>query len=232
MSAPIFCISMQRSGTTSVGDWLQAHGLPRAGWPVSNRNQWTRQWMNGDFEGIFASEDFRKTTVFEDDPWWCPEFYRYLAHRFPEARFVLLERDPASWFQSLCAHSAGRNPGYTDLHCKIYRREDDLARLRAQGADVTAWNLLDVTAHSAHYQAIYSRHGEEVRAFFAQAPERLFHGQLDDPGVFDRLRSFLGLPADPTLHIPHANASSPGMIDALRQYRAASAACPAGPATP
>lgn len=230
MTDPVFCVSMQRSGTTSVGDWLQAHGLSRAGWPVSNRNQWTRRWFNGDFEGIFASPDFQQTAIFEDDPWWCPEFYRFLAHRFPQARFILLERDAESWFSSLCAHSGGRSPGYTDLHCKIYRREDALEQLRAAGADVSAWNLLDITAHGRHYQTIYRRHVAEVREFFQTMPQRLFHGQLDDPAVFPAICGFLGLEPNPSLTIPHTNASSPGMVDALDHYLSARAPSPTTPA--
>ncbi|NND62241.1 MAG: hypothetical protein HKN48_03500, partial [Flavobacteriaceae bacterium] len=97
----IFCLSMQRTGTTSVGTFFKEHGYAVADWPVSRDNLWSWKWENGNFEGIFNSKDFKRNGVFEDDPWWLPEFYKVLYHRFPKAKFVLLERDPDAWFKSM-----------------------------------------------------------------------------------------------------------------------------------
>lgn len=214
----IFCISMQRSGTTSVGDWLEAHGLRRAGYPMSREHRWTHLWAEGDFESIFLSSPFQAAEILEDDPWWCPDFYRVLAYRFHHAKFILLERDPEAWFRSLCAHSAGRNPGPTDGHCRIYRREADLERLAQQGHDVSKFNLLDITQHAAHYQAAYQRHTRGVLQFFSNKPRRLLHGRLDDPTIFARMCEFVGVPLNPVLPIPRANAATPAMEQKLRTY--------------
>lgn len=198
ISGKIFCLSMQRSGTTSVGDFLAQWGLHRVGYPASRDGSWTRRWHLGDFESIFADPAFIEGEVFEDDPWWLPDFYRQLFHRFPGSRFILLSRDPDDWFASMIRHSGGHNPGHTDIHARIYRREDELDWLsrHVEGFDPRKTNLLSIFDKPDHYKAVYRRHTREVEAFFAaQAPQALFRGDLTDPAVWTVLRDWLGLPA-------------------------------------
>lgn len=217
----VFCLSMQRSGTTSVGDWLEAHGLSRAGSPTSVRLGWTRLWLAGRFDELFACPEFRAAEILEDDPWWCPGFYRELAVRFPDAKFVLLTRDPDEWFDSLCHHSGGRNPGWSDVHARIYGREEELARLLRErpGTDPAAWGLLSITGHADLYKGVYQRHTADVRACFAAAPERLFVGHLDDPRSFADLCDFAGVPLNPRLAIPRSNARTAEMRIRLADHR-------------
>jgi hypothetical protein len=216
----VFCLSMQRSGTTSVGDWLEAHGFRRAGWPLSFRMGWTRAWMNDDYEAIFSCPEFLQRDAFEDDPWWCPGFHRVLAARFPEAKFVLLTRDPGLWFQSLCHHSGGLNPGQTDIHARIFGRTSELEAMIASRPDLdpTAFNLLSITEHADHYQAVYRRHVADVRSSFATMPQQLFTGELDSPSTFDELCRFLGVARNPAVPIPHANRRTPEMARRLRDH--------------
>src|SRR5690554_7497619 len=101
----IFCLSMQRTGTTSVGKFFKEYGFKVAGWNVSNRNKWSYSWELGDFETIFNSKDFKDNQVFEDDPWWLPEFYKVLYHRFPDSKFILFTRNEDAWFNSMMNHS-------------------------------------------------------------------------------------------------------------------------------
>ena len=86
----VFCISIQRSGTTSVGDFFVHFGYPTAGHGDSRNNSWSKHWYDGDLESIFSSNDFLSYQVFQDDPWWLPEFYKVLYYRFPNAKFVLM----------------------------------------------------------------------------------------------------------------------------------------------
>ena len=186
---------------------------------MSMANQWSQHWAARDYDSIFDSADFAQSEVFEDAPWWSPRFYRELAVRFPQAVFILLERDTDSWFESLCVHSCGRNPGPTDVHCRLYGREAELGELREAGADVAAYGLLDITEHREHYQQKYLQHSRDIREFFAAAPHRLFHGQLTDPSVFDRLLEYLEIPIDPSIAPPHANTSTDARRQALAEYR-------------
>lgn len=40
----VFCISMQRTGTTSVERFLEDFGFQCAGWPEDERNGWSGAW--------------------------------------------------------------------------------------------------------------------------------------------------------------------------------------------
>jgi hypothetical protein len=64
----VFCISMQRTGTTSVGKFFRDFGFRWAGWPADEKNDWSMSCYEGDCEVIFRSEDFIKADAFEDSP--------------------------------------------------------------------------------------------------------------------------------------------------------------------
>lgn len=217
----VFCLSMQRSGTTSVGDWLEAHGFKRAGWPLSSRLGWSRAWMNGDYEAIFTSREFLECRAFEDDPWWCPGFFRVIAGRFPDAKFILLTRDPEDWFESLCHHSGGMNPGWSDIHARIYGREKELQALVARDPrlDPAAWNLLSITEHGERYREVYRRHTRDVLSFFADRPGRLYAGRLDAAGTFDEICGFVGVRRNPAVPIPRSNRRTQDMARRLDDHR-------------
>lgn len=207
----VFCLSMQRSGTTSVGDWLESHGLIRSGSPTSSRLGWSRSWMNGKMKNIFEDEIFKNSEVLEDDPFWFPAIYIELAQRFPEARFILLEREPNAWFDSMCRHSAGQNPGLSDIHALVYNREEDLSSLIEEkhlSADLP--NLLSITNMREHYIQIYKQHIKNVQDYFLDMPGRLFYGKLTDESSFIDMLSFLNLERDPSVAIPLSNKLSLG----------------------
>jgi len=220
---PLFCLSMQRSGTTTVGDWLESHGLERAGYPTSSRLGWTMLWMQGDYEAIFRSSEFLSAEIFEDDPWWCPDFYRFLAERFPTARFILLTRDANDWFDSLCHHSGGLNPGPTKVHARIYKREHHVQALIDKDplCDPMRPGLLSVLGHESHYKSVYLKHNQSIREYFSATPGRLFDGCLDNPQTLIDLCQFAGIKHNPAIPIPRSNARTPDMAQRLVKIREA-----------
>lgn len=211
----VFCLSMQRTGTSSVGRFFRDFGFRWAGWPTSLRNQWSLAWYNGDYEAIFSSTDFRRTNAYEDSPWFCPGFYKILYHRFPEAKFVLFTRDPDDWFQSMMNHSRGNVLGRTDIHSKIYRRESEfLEMLNAGRIDETEEDdphgkrEMKLWGHEAHYKSVYTLHNHEVVDYFGQhAPDALHVGTLEDADKWQKLGDFLRVPV-PSHYESHENASA------------------------
>ena len=193
----IFCISLHRTGTTSTGKFFRDHGYRVADWEVSNRNKWTDSYFSGDLESIFSSSDFLIYKMFEDEPWWIPDFYKILFQRVPNARFILMERNPDRWFDSMKSHSNERVLGNTYNHCKVYRRERDLSgKLRdASRYSLEIDNLLPLNeSHREHYKELYRLYNQEKLEFFAHfGSERLFHGQLEDPLKWKKLGNFFGI---------------------------------------
>lgn len=213
-SEKVFCISMQRTGTTSVGRFFRDFGYKWAGWPADEKNDWSASWCQGDYEKIFTSADFRSATAYEDSPWWFPDFYRILFHRFPGSRFILFIRDPDAWFRSMVKHSGNNIIGRAEIHCKAYRRELEYLELLHGGVideqvENRMWTekTMKLEGFADHYKAVYRRHNLEVQEFFRKhAPEALHVGQLEDPLKWVKLGKFLGV-AVPSGYEYHENIS-------------------------
>lgn len=210
----VFCISMQRTGTTSVGKFFRDFGFKWAGWPADEKNDWSGSWFDGDYEAIFSSSDFRKSNAFEDSPWFLPGFYKILSNRFPKAKFILFTRDPDAWFESMVKHSGGDVVGISRIHCKIYRRELEYFELLHSGTiDETTENqihskkIMKLLGHAEHYKNVYRLHNIEVQDFFRRrSPVSLHVGALEDPKKWQKLGKFLGVKV-PEGYESHENAS-------------------------
>lgn len=208
----IFCISTQRTGTTSVGQFFKNHDFNVADWFVSNKNNWSYYWNIGDFESIFNSKDFKNNQVFEDDPWWLPEFYKVLYHRFPKAKFILFTRDSEAWFQSMVKHSEGMILGNTMKHCKVYRREQDFLNLfnekeRLVYDEKKIDNLLSLEGEKDHYINLYNQRNTEIIDFFKKhSPKSLFVSRLEEDDKWVKLGEFMGMNISKDYNV-HANRS-------------------------
>ena len=196
----IFCISFQRTGTTSVGQFFADHNFRVATSYTSRTNEWTLKWFKGDYESIFNSLTFRSHQVFEDDPWWCLDFYKVLFHKFPNSKFILLERDADKWFDSMVTHSGGKTLGNTLIHSHLYRREneyyetcDNIGFYKNQ----TDNSLTISEKNRTHYTEIYKLRNQEVKDFFKHfASERLFYGSLEDVQKWTKIGAYCGFNVD------------------------------------
>jgi len=190
----VFVISIQRTGTTSTGHFLRQVGYPTAGWKESHRNDWGGRFFNGDYEKIFKSLDFRINRAFEDGPWFNPYIYRLVFHRFPGSRFILFERDPEKWFQSMLSHSNKRTLGITHRHCEMYRRESEYYEKLDNGDEVPFENGLQLSGCKDHYIEMYNLYNRKAKDFFNEnGKERLFVGKLEDDEKWEKLAEFLGV---------------------------------------
>lgn len=197
----VFCISVQRTGTTSVGKFFRDFGYRWAGWPADEKEGRSLAWYAGDYEAIFSSPVFQEANAFEDSPWWLPDFYKVLFHRFPGSKFVLFMRDPDAWFDSMVSHSSGYVIGDNRSHCKVYRREIEFYELLDAGRisdkeypDIERDAMMTLAGHAGHYKALYRLHEREVVDFFGRySPGSLFCAQLEDGDKWQRLGAFLGV---------------------------------------
>lgn len=212
-SRKIFCISMQRTGTTSVGGFFKHFNYNTLGWTPCVKNNWHKYWYNGNYEAIFSSRDFRTGQVFEDSPWWHPEFYKVLFHRFPQSKFILFTRDPDKWFASMLSHSSGKVLGNPKRHCKIYRREwDYYAQLQKNSDPVKSSNDsledMGLAGKEQHYKELFLLHNKEVVEFFNKfSPDSLFTCKLEDPKKWLKLGQFFGIDVPEDFEV-HMNKSS------------------------
>lgn len=204
----IFCLSYQRTGTTSTGQFLNDHGYRCAGWGVSAKQNWTNKCYEGDFESIFRSRAFNKYNAFEDAPWFYPDFFKVLYHRFPGAKFILLTRDADKWFDSMLLHSGGDILGHNQIHTKVYRRELEYFERLAKGEfkdqseppmakEKNKYPMELKEEHREWYKGLYALHLAEVENFFKRHNSAALHvGRLEDTDKWQKLAQFLGVKAN------------------------------------
>ena len=108
----IFCIGWLKTGTTSFGKAMQNLGFKHCGW---DKYVWRELYKKGKLEKLIQyAQEFES---FDDLPWNKIEILKTLDDAFPGSGFVLLEREPESWFKSFERHK--RNQGYSGEISKL-----------------------------------------------------------------------------------------------------------------
>jgi hypothetical protein len=94
----IFCIGMNKTGTTSLEKFMELHGYA-CGDQVSGELLLT-DFASGNFQSII---DFCQTAdFFQDLPFSAPNCYKVLRVNYPDAKYILTVRDSAeTWYNSL-----------------------------------------------------------------------------------------------------------------------------------
>lgn len=209
----IFCISFQRTGTTSVGQFFKDNNYRVAGYDKNRSTLWSKFRFLGDYESIFSSPEFTRFQVFEDNPWFEGDFYKVLFHRYPKAKFILFTRDSDKWFDSMINHSKGKTLGNTFRHACNYRREIEYYQKFPNYPHyenlLKIDNLLELNEnHRKHYISIYKRRNQEVVDFFnAVAPNSLFTCELEDTYKWQKLANFFNIEIEDSYSV-HANKSN------------------------
>ncbi|MFM2588588.1 sulfotransferase [Vibrio sp. TBV020] len=180
----IFCISLQRSGTKSVGNFLRDNGIKVC------------TYKNAVDDGIIEmAHDYRLNELldyietseydaFEDSPWWHNDIYKFLFHNLPDSKFILLERDAKKWFDSMIKHSDGNHPGLAIRHAEVYRR---LGHLEWKSQFIDNFNYVDtreafkITESRDYYLQFHCTYHDEINAYFKllNADNRLYFDKLE-----------------------------------------------------
>lgn len=198
----IFCIAFHKSGTSSMHAWFERAGLKSLHYPKHvdglNYARLIRPVIDDNHEilrvlsPIIASHD-----AHSDAPW--PGLYRELALVYPQARFILIRRDPESWWESLALDwqidwVARR---LTAFEWVQYRRTLELAP-----------SALITRRHKDQFIKSYRRHMADVAQ--ALPADRLLSFALDDQAKSEKLARFFRLQAEvPFPHQAPTSASRP-----------------------
>ena len=184
----IFCLSFQKTGTSSVGAALSKLGYPVAGYAISKDRNWIGKYLERGLEGIASDPVFQSFQCFQDTPWWAPGIAEACAIKFPDALFVLMERDPEDWLRSIISHNNGRSLESRAFHYKAYK-------LERAGVDFSEMPTRPLLEFGEHYKSVYSDRHIQIRRFFAGSrSDRLFYARLEDPDKWRHLCDFLGEP--------------------------------------
>lgn len=101
----VFCVGWLRTGTTSFAAAMEQLGFLHFSY---DPDVWS-WYQDGDVERVL--ELATRWESFDDLPWNKTGFIRTLDERFPGSRFVLSDRDPEPWLDSMRRfHARGGQP--------------------------------------------------------------------------------------------------------------------------
>jgi len=193
----IFCLSLQRSGTKSVGGFLRDNGFSVCTYRNSLEHRLQLMWHEKKIEELLRFVKKSEYNAYEDSPWWHGDLYKYIYNNISESKFILLERDPNKWFDSMIKHSGGKNPGNSFYHSETYGRLETLdwiTSLRGNYNYKRDNNILDITQSREHYLKFHWDYHAEIKSYFnlLGAEERLFYSRLETTSWTD-LADFVSL---------------------------------------
>jgi hypothetical protein len=96
----IFEIGLKKTGTTSLKTAFQVLNIPSVGWNEKKYNLWKRNGISEGFLNVI-----NRKQAFSDGPWHDCD-YRILDQKFPNSKFIILERNNDDWIRSKEKHES------------------------------------------------------------------------------------------------------------------------------
>ena len=194
-SPKIFCIGLNKTGTTTVERVLKDFGYA-LGDQVEGELL-MEAWYQRDFKRIIK---FCKTAeAFQDIPFSLPYTFQHLDVAFKDAKFILSRRNSAEeWYNSL-----------TRFHSKLWADGERIptiedlknAEYRAPNYTYTANRYIyDTPENDPYNKAIllefYKQHNQAVKAYFRSRPEKLLIINVSVSSDYVKLCQFLDQPVN------------------------------------
>ena len=118
----------------------------------------------------------------QDMPW--PVLFKEMDRMYPSAKFILMEREPDKWLDSIIKWKKDR---HSDL-------------------DELVYGFGKIPGNEEVYLNRYLEHNKEVKDYFKNRPSKLLILNLEANEGWDEICSFLGKRV-PKTAFPHANKS-------------------------
>jgi len=179
LTPKLFCLGLNKTGTTSFGTACKWLGMRRLGWRPLLSKRLITAYFNGGVDFLLdTAEDY---DAFEDIPW--PLAYKELHEKFPNAKFVLTVRKSKEvWYNSIKRHVSNDYDGHKQIY-GYYRP----------------------TENPTAYMDVYTKHNESVQDYFEDKPNKLLVMCFEDGDGWGKLLPFLGLKGEPIAKWPHKN---------------------------
>ena len=143
----VFCIGYNKTGTTTIGIALSQLGYVNSSF---NKKVWRKYYKQGKIEKIISYT--AKFDSFDDLPWLKEDMIPILDQRFPNSKFIYLERDEESWVRSYDRWTFNTFGFHPDIEqgLKNYRdhKEFVLSYFKDRSNDLLILNVKDEKAFS------------------------------------------------------------------------------------
>ena len=221
----VFCIGLNKTGTTSIESVLKDFGYKMGNQPEAELLM--SDWAVRDFRRIV--EYCRTADAFQDVPFSLHYTYSILDYEFPNSKFILTVRNnPDEWFDSLVRFYSkilGTRgiPTVNDLRNSPYRGLGWIwqQQMHIFGADEST--LLDEKL----YKSYYTNHNNQVLEYFKYRPKDLLVLNLAETTAMQSLCEFLGIKYNGEI-MPRLNQStSPNISQETKSFPEITATIPA-----
>ena len=172
----VFCIGFMKTGTTTLN-----RALSILGYRVSHNSwKWLKMICKNDWKGI--QEKMDAWDAVEDNP--IPLIYKELDALYPGSKFILTEREPEKWYNSVSYHVGDLS---SPMHEWLFGRGKGLPR-----------------NDKKHALNVFVKHRENVIEYFKDRPDDLLIIDITKIENWDTICTFLGEEI-PEAVFPHAN---------------------------
>lgn len=185
----VFCIGLNKTGTTSIEKALQDLGY-KLGNQVAGE-MLLKEYAVRNFKPIL---NFCHTAdAFQDAPFSYPFTFLFLDEHFPNAKFILTVRDNADqWYESMVNFHAklfgnGKIPTKEDLQKAVHIYEGR----PWEGNRVLFNTPEDDVYHKPTLISYYERHNADVREYF-RVKKNFIELNVSEKGAYKAMCDFLG----------------------------------------
>jgi hypothetical protein len=205
-SGKVFCIGLNKTGTTSVEQVLCDFGYHLGHYGIAVMLM--SDWHKGDFRRLI--QYCHTAQAFQDIPFSLPGTYRYLDEAFPDAKFILTIRDSKEqWLGSLTRYHTkryssdkSRPPSEEDLKkYSDYPYHGFVLDIMKMVFDYPTVDLYDYQ----HYTDLYRQHNQNAIQYFDGRPDKLLILNVSQPNAYQEIGSFLNVEVPQTAKFPWRN---------------------------
>jgi hypothetical protein len=193
--AKIFGVGFHKTGTSSLAAALEMLGYRTVhgdGRNAKHKGDEGRDMIRRIEAGDCDLPTLALYDAFTDNPYFT--IWRQLADKFPDAKFILTERDEAKWLDSCIRFYKGR------------RIRPMREWMFGEHADPSSGE-----AAAQAWLAAYRKHNQSIKEHFANQPDRLLVINVMAGDGWNLICPFLGVP-EPGEPFPHANKTKPGTL--------------------
>lgn len=177
----VFCIGLNKTGTTSIGDALEHLGYRRSGWDPIKSSALILRWYEERLEPIHSH--VHQYDVFEDLPW--PLLYKEMDIHYENARFILtVRKTPEIWLDSQIRH---------------------LNRIENYFGTKLVYGSFSAERDPEMFLNRYIKHIEDVNSYFSGRPHKLLQLTIQESLGWNELCNFLEIGNVPNIPFPHSN---------------------------
>ncbi|WP_452227717.1 sulfotransferase family protein [Lacinutrix sp. MEBiC02404] len=196
----IFCIGFPKTGTTSLEEALSLLGFKVCKGHFNNNhtNYLISLFVNNEFDEIDKIIDYYD--AFTDLPFGGTDFYKYLAKKYPTAKFIHTQRDADSWHNSLIKMITKFDSNYSTA----------MQTFHEKGRYGVIYYLIEVVKvdtlenSKAKILNYYIKINEELNSFFVKNDSAYLSMDLVENEGWEVLCPFLNI-SIPNRSFPHAN---------------------------